>query len=280
MSLDRLPDFIVIGAAKSATTWIAHNLQLHPDVFMPGPEPHYFSTEFHRGQTWYKQWFEQAGADQTIGEKSADYLAHPDAPHRIAKLLPTARLIVQLRNPIERAYSDYCMFFRRGSVGADPERYLDRSSTDIPRFLEDGLYSRHLKRFLDLFPREQVKIILYDHIRERPEAVFAEVCAHIGIEADRANLSLASPVKQKDASMLPLPLRRLLRPLKATVAPWRDRPWFKAAHSKIARPVRYPPLTNELRDRLRDYYAEDVQALERLLGFKVSSWLSARSGQG
>lgn len=275
MLLGRLPSFIVIGAAKSATTWVSHNLQQHPDVFMPGPEPHYFSTEFHRGQAWYEQWFEQASAGQLIGEKSADYLAHPEASSRIARLLPAARLVVQLRNPIERAYSDYCMFFRRGAVGANPERYLDRSSTDIPRFLEDGLYSRHLARFLDLFPRDQVKIILYDHIRERPEAIFAEVCAHIGIDAGSAHLSLATPVKRKETAMLPLKLRRMLRPAKAIVAPWRDHPWFRAAHAQLARPVHYPPLTRELRDRLRDYYADDIRALERLLGFNIPSWLSA-----
>ena len=126
MSRTPLPEFVIIGAAKSATTWLAQNLQAHPQVFIPGPEPHYFSTEFHRGQAWYESWFEQAPPDRRVGEKSADYLAHPEAPRRIAKALPHARLIVQLRNPIERAYSDYCMFFRRGHVTPDPECYLDQ----------------------------------------------------------------------------------------------------------------------------------------------------------
>src|SRR3546814_4805254 len=65
-----------------------------------------------------------ADADQVVGEKSADYLAHPEAARRIAQRLPEARLVVQLRNPIDRAYSDYCMFFRRGAVTPHPERYL------------------------------------------------------------------------------------------------------------------------------------------------------------
>src|SRR3546814_7752310 len=82
------------------------------DLFMPGPEPHYFSTEFHRGPDWYEDFFAAAAADQVVGEKSADYLAHPEAARRIAQRLPEARLVVQLRNPIDRAYSDYCMFFR------------------------------------------------------------------------------------------------------------------------------------------------------------------------
>src|SRR3546814_15036318 len=91
---------------------------------MPGPEPHYFSTEFHRGPDWYEDFFAAADADQVVGEKSADYLAHPEAARRIAQRLPEARLVVPLRNPIARASSDYCMFFRRGAVSPHPQRYL------------------------------------------------------------------------------------------------------------------------------------------------------------
>src|SRR3546814_6068286 len=67
------------------------------------------------------------------------------------------------------------MFFRRGAVTPHPERYLIRSETSIPRFLEDGLYFRHLSRFVDFFPREQISIILYDDIKSPPDEVIAQV---------------------------------------------------------------------------------------------------------
>src|SRR3546814_16245784 len=89
---------------------------LNPCIFMPGPEPHYFSTEFHRGPDWYEDFFAAADADQVAGEKSADYLAHPEAARRIAQRLPEARLVVQLLNPHDRAYSAYSMFFRSAAV--------------------------------------------------------------------------------------------------------------------------------------------------------------------
>src|SRR3546814_3524286 len=79
-----------------------------------------------------------------------------------------------------------------------PERYLIRSETSIPRFLEDGLYFRHLSRFVDFFPREQISIILYDDIKSRPDEVIGQVCDHIG--APRTpSLKVGGPVKFKEA---------------------------------------------------------------------------------
>ncbi|HYZ48537.1 MAG TPA: sulfotransferase, partial [Sphingomonas sp.] len=152
MFAERLPEFIVVGAAKAATTWIAHHLRERPDVFLPGPEPHFYSRFYDKGFDWYAKCFRGAQPEQKVGEKSADYLAHPDVPARLAATIPGVRLVVQLRNPIDRAYSDYCMFYRRGTVGSDVERHLRAGSAKYPRFLEDGLYYRHLSRFLEHFP--------------------------------------------------------------------------------------------------------------------------------
>jgi hypothetical protein len=274
----RLPSFVIIGAAKAATTWLSSNLEAHPAIFMPGPEPHFFSREFEKGASWYAEWFKAAGERRTVGEKSADYLAHPAAANRIRAVLPEARLIVQLRNPVERAYSDYCMLFRRGEVGSNPAHYLDASRAKQRRFLEDGLYGRHLARYFDAFPRDQMMCVLYDDIKRSPAHVYAGVCAHVGVDPVVASLSGAR-VKDKETPMLPLALRRLLRPLKRMVAPWRSEPWFRAGHELLSRPVRYPPLPRDLGDRLADYYADDVAALERLLGRDLSFWTARRDAQ-
>ncbi len=248
-------------------------MQQNPDVFLPGPETHYFSTEFHRREGWYEKFFEEAEDNQVVGEKSADYLAHPEAPRRIAQRLPDAKLIVQLRNPIDRAYSDYCMWYRRGAVGANPAHYLVRSETSIPRFLEDGLYGRHLGRFLEFFPRDRIKVILYEDIRERPEDVIKSVSDFIGVTPWLTSGSPMERVKYKEAPLLPLSLRRLLRPVKGLAEPWRAKPWFMAARSRLARPIDYPPLTGDLRLRMRDYYADDVDGLAQLLGRDLTHWL-------
>src|SRR3546814_99470 len=167
------------------------------------------------------------------------------------------------------------MFYRRGTVGADPSRYLLRSETSIPRFLEDGLYHRHLARFLEFFSRDQISVVLYDDIRGgQPETVIEAVSAHIGVKPHLASVSMRSRVKDRDAALLPLTLRRWLRPVKQFAEPWRQSPWFVAARRRLARPLDYPPLSAELRRELRDYYADDVTELGGLLGRDMSFWLA------
>jgi hypothetical protein len=101
---EQLPSFIIIGAPKAATSWLTSNLRASRQVFMPKAELHYFNRNFGSGPAWYRAQFSGARENQIIGEKSASYLASPEVPERLKSLLPNARLIVQLRNPVERAY--------------------------------------------------------------------------------------------------------------------------------------------------------------------------------
>jgi hypothetical protein len=269
-----LPDFVIIGATKSATTWLTQNLRLHQGIFMPSPELHYFSRFLDRGDDWYRAQFAGAREGQLVGEKSASYLPHPEAPQLLHRLLPGAKLLAQLRNPIERAYSDYCMHYRRGQVNRDIDRYLDPLRTPIPRLLEDGFYHRHLTSFLRSFPPDHLKILLYDDIRERPREVFREVCGYLGIDDTLEPQTVDRKVKDKETPRVPPQALRLLAPFKAFVQPYRQTRAFVAARSLIARRLRYPPLTPELRQRLQAHYAEDVARLGDLLGRDLSIWLS------
>jgi hypothetical protein len=239
---------------------------------MPGPELHYFSRWFDRGDDWYRAQLAGAGAGQLLGEKSASYLPHPEAAARLHRLLPRARLLVQLRNPVERAYSDYCMHYRRGEVSRDIGRYLDARQKPIPRLLEDGFYHRHLMRYLGLFPSDQIKILLYDDIRARPGEIFRDVCGYLGIDGSIAPQTVTQRVKDKATPVVPPGARRLLAPLKAMVEPYRRTRAFQAARSLIARELSYPPLTPELRQRLEIHYADDVGRLGELLGRDLSIW--------
>lgn len=271
MKQRQLPQFLIIGAVKAATTWIADQLRARDDVFLPGPEPHYFSRDYDRGENWYASLFADARPDQLIGEKSADYLADGEAPARAATLLPDAMLIAQLRNPVDRAYSDYCMLYRRGHVGSDVAGYLDARSK-VPRFLHDGLYARHIARWLDHYPADRLKIILYDDIRAEPEHVLADVCRTLDL-APKVDADLVRRrSNDSEAPLVPLPLRRMPQSIKALVAPLRGNPAFEATRRLLARKVEYPRLTYDLRMRLTDYYADDVEDLGRLLGRDLSAW--------
>lgn len=273
----RLPQFVIIGAAKAATTWLSTVLRQQPGVFMPEPEVHFFNRNYERGPDWYAASFAAARPGQIVGEKSASYLSDPRVPSRLARLLPEARLIVQLRDPVQRAYSDYCMLLRRGEVGADIERHLDPAAgraapATTRRFLEDGLYARHLQAFLEHFPRGQIEVLLYDDIALDAGRAFARVAAFVGLADPVPPEAPGRRVKDKATPMLPLPIRRLLRPLKAAARPWRDRPLFEGVRGLLVRPVLYPPLGEALAAQLAAYYADDVRALAGLLGRDLSGW--------
>ena len=274
MAKVRLPQFLIIGAVKAATTWIADQLRARDDVFLPGPEPHYFSREYGRGEDWYASLFAAARPDQLIGEKSADYLADSAAPGRASTLLPGAMLIAQLRNPVDRAYSDYCMLYRRGHVGSDVARYLDAKSS-VPRFLQDGLYARHLARWRDHYPAERLKVILYDDIRAEPEKVLTDICHTLGLAPSIDAAQVRRRSNDSEAPLVPLPLRLLPQSIKNLVAPLRGNPAFDATRRLFARPVDYPRMTPDLRMRLSDYYADDVAQLGRLLDRDLSAWNDA-----
>lgn len=272
MIQDRLPHFVIIGAVKGATTWIHNQLKDNPAIYLPAPEPHFFSQDYDRGLDHYRRFFDGAGADQLLGEKSADYLAHPQAAARLASILPDARLVVQLRNPIHRAYSDYKMLFRRGTVTQGPEAYLDGRPNDQPRFLEDGLYARHLRRWLEHFAPEQIKIILFEDVTSAPEQTVAQVSEHIGAPCRYSTRIGAMPRNDSSERFLPLPVRAALAPLKGAARPLRGNGMFQRVRGLFARPILYPPLPDDLRSHMADYYARDVEELEKLIGRDLSRW--------
>jgi hypothetical protein len=281
MTAERKPHFIIIGAVKGATTWSARTLARHPSVFIPGPEPHYFSSEFDKGDEWYFNLFADAPKDAVIGEKSADYLAHPEAAGRMAACVPQARLIVQLRNPVDRAYSDYCMLYRRGAVRESPAAYFSpkRSGAESERFLSGGLYADHLRRFYDCFSREQILVLLVEEISSSPTQSFNRILAHIGLPADARDVSSARE-NDSAAPLLPLALRKALKPLKNAVRPLRGTPAFEAVRGVFAREVAYPPLDDEARGYLQTYYRNDMAALKSLIGRDLDQWTGASDADG
>src|SRR4051812_27017228 len=116
----RLPDFIGIGALKAGTTYLDALLRTHPDICMPTvlKEVQFFTQHYERGPDWYADQFD-CGATAMRGEISPQYLVHPLAPERMAKVLPDARLVLSVREPIERTYSQYKHYIRDTAYRGD-----------------------------------------------------------------------------------------------------------------------------------------------------------------
>ena len=184
-----LPDFAIIGAPKCGTTFLYYLLAKHPFVRPAAfKEVHYFDLLYDKGTQWYRRCFPAPGTQDeqktTItGEATPGYLSHPQAPHRMAHIVPQARLIALLRNPIDRIYSGYHFFgSRRGRDTSEFERYA-KSALEDPsrRVLSQGIYVEQLLRWSEYFPREQMLVLKSEEFFEDPRGTLGEVLGFLGL---------------------------------------------------------------------------------------------------
>lgn len=197
----RLPDFICLGAQKAGTTTFQHALAAHPGLHVPpAKELQYFTLHAHRSLAWYASCFTGARPGQVAGEVTPYYLYHPEAPARIARAVPAVRLIVLLRDPVERALSGYFHSRRLGcepleleeAFAAEParlagaERLLSRPGARHPShqmhsYLSRSRYDEQLARYLRFFPREQMLLLRSEDFFREPEETWHRTLAHLGV---------------------------------------------------------------------------------------------------
>jgi Sulfotransferase domain len=267
-------DFLIIGAAKSATTWLQRSLVNDPLVLMPPGdlELHYFSRQFSRGNDWYFSNFPKKRPGQLLGERSNSYLATPGMSQRIFENLPHAKLIAQLRNPVDRAYSDYCMLFRRGEVGRDIASYLDPRKAQDKRFLADGQYHSQLNAYLELFPENQLLVLLYEEMKTDPAAQLSKLRSYLGLSDHIPSAINTDRVKDKSVPVVHPALKRHFGWLKPMIAPVRKNRIIQNIRERLVTDVEYPKLQPELRSRLTDHFAPEVEKMEIFMGRKLVGW--------
>jgi hypothetical protein len=202
------PNFFIVGAARAGTTSLYRVLQQHPDVFMPeNKEPGFFSPPppgweafskpASRELDAYLGLFAGAGARPAIGEASVMYLTAPESARRIHQFNPDARIIIVLRQPADRAYSLYRYMCMRGLEAeptferalADEERRLARclAVASAPWlhagcYFDSGLYAAQVARYLEVFPREQVQIVVFDDFKKDPAGTARGVMRFLGLD--------------------------------------------------------------------------------------------------
>lgn len=186
----QLPDFAIIGAQKGGTTSLYEYLSRHPDV-EPAfkKEVHFFDIHFSKGLDWYRAHFPLQGTGVVAGEASPSYLFHPRAAERVQATLPGIRLIVLLRNPIDRAFSHYQMNVRKGietlsfeeAIAREPERLRQSDDPDRDQhwrwysYLSRGHYADQLRPWQARFPREHLHIIKSEDFFANPAGVYEQV---------------------------------------------------------------------------------------------------------
>ena len=275
-------DFLIVGAAKSATTSLQFALQSDPRISMPhlDLELHYFSRNFDRGEDWYLSQLSRRVTTLRIGERSNSYMSEPQAPNRIAAMLPHVQIIAQLRNPVERAYSHYCMLYRRGEVDRNVDTLLDpRISAEIP-LITDGNYYQKLMPFYDYFPSERIKLLLYEHFREDPRAVVGQVQSFLGLPPDTQGVQLDLRAKDKTIPVIPPSLKNRLKKFTPAIREIAGgNPIFEYSRNLLAKKIVYPTISSDIYERLFEHYAQSINQLSKLSGFNLECWSRNESRQ-
>jgi hypothetical protein len=195
-----LPTFVIAGAPRSGTTYLYNMLDRHPDVFMAkpqSPEPKFFlvDAEYERGLEYYsRKYFTHASGCKSIGEKSSNYLENATTAYRIHRDLPHVKLIFILRNPIDRAFSNYLWSRQNGLETFSFEKAVSIEATREADYKPEQRYSRPFSyisrgRYLDLlspylalFVRAQLKVVFLEDIEATPTAVMDDLCAYLDVE--------------------------------------------------------------------------------------------------
>ncbi len=245
-----LPNFLHIGAAKCASSWLWRCLQEHPQVYVPDTPDNvnFFTVHYHRGLSWYEQaYFSDWSGEPAIGEFSNSYMCYRPALERIARDLPGVRLTMTLRNPVERYFLAWAhVHLKSGKHGFDPERGIgvpiDRvlhhhGHGYFRQWIDPGFYARHLQTVFELFPREDVLVTLYDDLAADNAQYLHGYCEFLGVDPD-FEFSLAGKVVNPDAE-------------KADIDRYID---------------------PDFRLELREVYASDIARLEEMVDRDLSHW--------
>jgi hypothetical protein len=198
----KLPNFFIVGAAKSGTTSLYYYLKQHPQIFMPTlKEPHYFSEinyskckgiiPFINSWSEYLNIFSNVSTEKAIGEASVSYLCHPGTANRINEKIPNAKIIIILRNPIERVFSHFLMDIREGKLSPESNfistilldsKKPSKKWGDSNLFLECGMYSKQIKEYIEAFGKDSILILTFDDLIKSKECFLKRIYAFLGIE--------------------------------------------------------------------------------------------------
>jgi hypothetical protein len=252
-----LPTFVIAGAQKSGTTSLTEALRQHPEIaFSRRKELHFFDRHFARGLEWYEAQFDPQPHHRQVGEATPAYMYDAVARERLAATLPDARIVVILRNPVDRAYSHYWHKRRLGdepletfeeAIAAEPER---RARQEVRKrigfaYVDRGHYAPQIESLIAGHGRERVHVMLLDDLVRDREATLRELLTFLDVDP--------SP-----ASTLEVRKRNSYR--------------VTTAEGTTAA-VDYTPMSEQTRAELTDHFAASNQRLAEILERDLGDWL-------
>lgn len=296
-----LPSFLIIGAQKAATTYVQQILMEHPDVFLPGGEIPYFEDPdyYQKNITEFEQLFEKGCGKQAIGLKRPGYLHKIEVPERIYRHIPSAKLILVLRDPVDRAVSAY---YHNAVYGFVPVKHINQGLMEVmqgkctdkyPRSLEIiefGFYYQHITRYLNWFHRSQMLILLHEEITHKPLESARSIYRFVGVDETYVPESLHS---QRNVTVYSVPRIQMLKLRNYLLFTYSDDRMRLHTRSEISliRKIAIkmiekidekmlsrllknsrPVLSVDIAEALSLTYKQDTLKLEKFLGCSLNHW--------
>jgi len=311
----KLPNFFIVGAAKSGTTSLYEYLKQHPEVYMaPIKETHHFSTDIDNTKfranyrrslnkdlskflesdmeegmfhAFVKDWseycklFKKVNGEKAIGEVTNSYLYSHEAAKNIFEKFPQAKIVIMLRNPVDRAFSHYLMDLR---IGYETEDFMTALKKDMTRslkgwgisnlYVEAGMYSEQVNRYIEIFPESQRRIYVFDDFAKNPEATMKDLFRFVGV----TELTDIDFSKKYNHSFIPK--NKIIGKLNNMK---RTKDWLKSllptsVKGKFKRTFYtdkdLPKLKLEERKFLQNIFQEDVMKLSQLVKRDLSYWVN------
>ncbi|MCB0509676.1 MAG: sulfotransferase [Bacteroidetes bacterium] len=300
----QLPNFLVIGAAKSGTSALYRYLKQHPEIFMsPVKEPHFFGYENQPPNTQgpddfvntaitdlneYRALFSQVTTEKAIGEASPTYIHLPRAVERIQHHVPNAKLIAILRHPADRAFSAYMHVIRdqretvanfRDALRLEKER-IAKNWGPIWHYTQVGFYHKHLKRYYDSFASEQIRVYLYEDFKAAPSTILRDIFQFLEINTE------FTPDLQIQVNVSGTQKSRIFYNLIHTLFD-KPNPFKYTAQQLIPEPIRWrftsyvrnknlkkQVIDPEVRQDLIGLFREDICKLQDLIDRDLTDWLT------
>lgn len=283
--MEKWPNMFIVGASKAGTTSLYEYLKKIPGIYMsPIKEPDYFSSATVRANSklkpirstkQYLKLFEKVKNEKIIGEATPRYLSDPEAARLIHQIIPHAKIVISLRNPVQRLYSFY---FMEQSVGKFKLSFHEQLQKELrkeqilgPKLgMERSLYSEDVKRYLNIFGAKQVKIIIFEEFIKDPKSIFRDILKFLGINQSIENFE---NIAYNTYSVPRGPIAKLIvgniSLVKAVrkILPSSNRKFLK--ENILTKKLPKPKMNEEDKQALIKFYKSDVNELEILLERKL-----------
>ena len=284
VSLPLKISFFLVGFQKCATTWLHRCFDQHPQIYVPKKHMiHYFDIKHYEGITWYKEFYQSAQEGMVCGDTTVTYARDLKAIKRIADFNHNAKILLSLRNPIERAFSHYWHEKKKNKINFSFEECLVNYDL-YDDWIRTGFYSHAIDNVQNYFAKENIKILLVDDICSEPEKTIQEVYSFLGVRPNfsppilhsKVNVAWSKPQKIVSYS-------KWGRSVFAEMATWLTKDIkiskidilrkFESMLKKNQQSEYEVGMDSEFKQELKKIFAEEIAALSALLNRDLSCWI-------